>query len=160
MKESKVPQQAIEFMNQINFNKRIKWFAEESQDGKTFEAKVYYKGKKHSIEFSSKGEIIDIEVKVKFSQIAKTIQENIKSVLKEKFKKFKIRKVQLQYKGSEELLRENIMNKFSIAPRYEIVIKGKSDKNFELFEILFDSTGQHIEKELKFSPDNFDNLQF
>jgi hypothetical protein len=160
IKQSEAPEQAIKFTNQIGFKNRIKWYAEESQDGKTFESKVYHNGKKHSIEFSSTGEIIDVEVKVKFSKLAENIQYKIKSVLKTKFKKFKIRKVQLQYKGDKELLIKGIKNDFEIAPKFEIVLKGKSNKNFELYELLFDSTGERIEKELKFSPDNFDNLQF
>ena len=42
---------------------------------------------------------------------------------------------------------------------YEIIIRGKKEKQNALYEILFDETGNLI-KELKFAPINNDNLEF
>ena len=160
IEQEEVPKQAIEFIENVNFKKKVKWYVEESQDGKTIEAKTTYKGRKHSIEFDTKGAVIDVEIKINFSKLDKALQKNIISVLKERFKKFKIRKVQLQFKGQKEALINCITSQCLIKPSFEIVLKGKKETTYELFEMLFDSKGEKILKELKFSADNFDNLQF
>lgn len=160
VKPHEVPSEAIDFVSKVKFKKKIKWYLEESQDGKTFEAKVYFKKRKHSIEFNHLGSVLDVEIETKFSKIEKETQNKINSTLEKRFRKFKIRKIQLQYKGKEEDLMNCIKKECSLKPNYEIVLKGKTDSSYKLYELLVDYAGERILKELKFSQDNFDNLQF
>jgi uncharacterized protein YxjI len=63
-----------------NFKKKVKWYIEEGNDGNTFEAKVVYKRHRYSIEFSEEGQILDVEKKVKFSELSDEIQLKIKFI--------------------------------------------------------------------------------
>ncbi|PWG06773.1 hypothetical protein [Polaribacter aquimarinus] len=81
VKPKDVPKKSLEIIKIWNFKNKVKWYVEESQDGKTFEAKVRYKKYKYSIEFSKEGNIIDVEKTVKFSQLQKKIIQKIVKTL-------------------------------------------------------------------------------
>ncbi|CAM1339257.1 hypothetical protein [Tenacibaculum aestuarii] len=159
----KVPATSLQIIKMWGFKEKVKWYAEESQDGKTFEAKVHYQSKKHSIEFSEKGEIIDVEIKVDFTELDKEVQSKIEHVLFGKLEKFKVKKTQIQYKGDESEMYKAVFKLVShhekILPNYELIVKGKREKSYESYEFLFDSKGILI-KELKLAPQNNDNLEF
>lgn len=159
----KVPEASQQVIKMWGFKEKIKWYVEESQDGKTFEAKVCHQKKKHSIEFSDKGAIIDVEIKIDFSELEKDIQANIKRTLSEKFRKFKIRKTQIQYTGSESAMYKAVFQlateQETLTPKYELIVKGKVKKSYVKYELLFDGNGT-IVKELQFAPQNTDNLEF
>lgn len=158
-----VPAKAKEFIAKCNFDKKIKWYAEESQDGRTIEAKVCYKSKKYSLEFSEKGELLDVEVKVRFKNLSKSVQQSISKTLSERFKKFAIKKTQIQYKGNESSVYKAVfeLKTYSqkINPLYELVVKGKKASNYNMYELLIDEKGVVL-KELQFAPQNTDNLEF
>lgn len=159
----KVPKLSKHIIKMWGFKEKIKWYAEESQDGKTFEAKVCYKKRKHSIEFSEKGEIIDVEIKVNFSELDKEVQKKIRKTLGERFRKFKIKKTQIQYTGDESAMYTAVFDLEThhekSLPLYELIVKGKAKKSYVKYEFLFDSKG-NIMKELQFAPQNTDNLEF
>ncbi len=158
-----VPKKAIDFIEKCNFTKKIKWYKEESQLGKTFEAKTCFKKHKYSIEFDTAGTIIDAEVTIKFAKLPSEIQLNIKKTLATVFKKFKIEKTQIQYSGSESGIYKAMFDLKTIhekeLPKYEIVIKGKKAKTYARYEFLFNEKGAVL-KELKFVSENSDNLEF
>ncbi|CAM1344741.1 hypothetical protein [Tenacibaculum amylolyticum] len=162
IKQSEVPHTATSFVRKIKPTGKIKWYVEESQQGKTFEAKFTYLSKKFSVEFFKDGKLADIEVKTLFPKIPKETQSTIKEELYKEFKKFKIRKTQIQYKGSEEELinyfQEHKTEK-NLTINYEIVLDGKSQKGYQRYEFLFNTNGNKVSK-LKFIPTNFDNLEF
>ncbi len=155
-----VPKQAREFINKAKFKKKVKWFVEESQEGKTYEAKVYRNRRKYSLEFNEKGEVLDIEIKIKFSSLKKITRQHINSYLKNRFKKYKIKKVQLQYTGTGEDLLKCVRTSCGLKPKFEVIVKGKKKKGYQRFEFLFGEEGGEVIRELKFLPDNYDNLEF
>ncbi|OSY87542.1 hypothetical protein WH52_10565 [Tenacibaculum holothuriorum] len=161
IKIEEVPAEAKAFINKCKFDKKVKWYAEESQDGKTIEAKSCKNKYKYSVEFSSDGKIIDIEKTVKWKEIQKETKRNIKQTLSQKFKKFKIKKAQIQWKTDEDtyLKLMNRASKTTIKELFELIVKGKKESSYNLYEILFDTKG-NIVKELKFAPQNTDNLEF
>ena len=163
LKSTEVPEKAFHIIEMWKFKKKVKWYAEESQDGKTYEAKVCYKRKKHSIEFKENGDLIDVEKTVKFSELKEEIQRNIEKTLSEKFKKFRIKKVQIQYKGAESAIYAKLFQLKSIheeiIPKYEIILKGKNEKRFKNFEILFNKDGV-IEKKILIKSTDSTNLEF
>ncbi|MEE4000746.1 hypothetical protein V1T75_10390 [Tenacibaculum sp. FZY0031] len=161
--KDKVPRNSLHIIKKWGFKEKVKWYAEESQEGKTFEAKVYYQSQKHSVEFSEKGEIIDVEIKVDFSELNKKVQTQIKGLLSEKFKRFKIKKTQIQYKGDEGELYKAVFklagHHEKIRPNYELIVKGKREKLYVGYEFLFNSNGVLI-KEWKLAPQHHINLEF
>lgn len=163
IKETDAPNNSTETIRNWNFPNKVKWYAEESQDGKTFEAKTKFQNRKYSIEFSEKGDILDVEVQVLISEIPKNLQVAIEDKLRNRFSKYDIRKIQIQYIGSNAVLKNRIFNdsseKNNCTTNYELVIKGKKKQSFQLYEFLFDSKGTLL-KELPFKETNSDNLEF
>ncbi|WP_299046812.1 hypothetical protein [uncultured Polaribacter sp.] len=160
--EFQVPIPSSTFIKSLQFHKKVKWYAEESQDSKTFEAKVRHNNYKYSIEFTEKGNIIDIEKTIKFNELSKKIKENITRSLSIRFQKFKIKKTQVQFlcsntKEYKTLFIDSLSKDFYI--NYELVIKAKLEGNSNLFEILINENGQVL-KELKFTPSTSLNLEF
>lgn len=163
VKPTEVPKKAFELIEKWNFKKKLKWYAEESNDGKTFEAKVRFKKHKFSIEFSEKGHILDVEKTIRFSELSSKSREQIQQLLAKKFKKHRIKKVQIQFLGTKESLYDAVFDKNPTAKNvivnYELVVKGKKEKENFLYEILLDAKLRII-KELKFSASNSVNLEF
>lgn len=163
IKSTEAPKKSQQIIKKWNFKKKVKWYVEESQDGKTFEAKVKHKSKKHSIEFTENGDLMDVEVMVRFKKLPKKIKKNIKKSLAKRFRKFKIEKTQIQYKGKEDDVYKEIFklktNRKKLEPLYELVIKGKTTGRYKLYELLLNKKGK-ILKELKFAEQNSDHLEF
>ena len=156
-----VPQKAQDFIKQCEFDKKVKWYMEESQDGKAIEAKSYKKNYKYSVEFDMKGNVLDVEKKIKWKEIESSVRKSIENSLKKEFEKFTIRKIQVQWKSDEEILlgliRGDKENKTDVL--YEIVLKGRKEESTSLYEVLIKADGT-IVKQLKFAPSNSLNLEF
>ena len=163
IKPEEAPKTAVDFVTSNNFKKRVKWFAEESNDGKTFEAKVCHNKNLYSIEFSEEGTLLDIEKKVDFDEVTEVAQNNIKNYLKENYLKYKFKKTQIQYKGiPNELMRVfDAKNRNTIKAKiaYELIVSAKNDDGFKRYEMLFDENGNHI-KTLPIAPTFSLNLEF
>ncbi|MBQ0732713.1 hypothetical protein [Aquimarina celericrescens] len=156
------PKAAVTFINDAFDAQKVKWYAEESQDGKTFEAKICYLKIKHSIEFDILGHLIDVERKIKFKSLERELKNKIISTLDNLFTKHKIIKTQIQWKGNPEELLQSIkkQDKNNLPYQlYEIVVKAKKDTVFKMYEILFDINGK-TQKVLEITQRPTDNLEF
>lgn len=157
--EQLVPTVALDFIKRAKLNDTVKWYVEQSQEGKTFEAKT--KDKKHriSIEFSKEGRILEIEKKVRLAELDAQQIKVITSALIQRFKKFKIKKLQAHWSGSkDELLK--ILQKggpIELATHYEIVLRSKTDK--EHYEVLLTKGGE-FSSVLRMITGSFDNLEY
>lgn len=160
----KVPKKAHEFIQQMSFNNKIKWFKEEGLNKTSVEAKTKHNAQKYSLEFTDQGEIEDIEIEIKTDEISSETKSSILTHLESSYQKFKICKVQLQYIGEEKAL-QNILNKrpdkstTDLTLRYEIVIRAKLDSDFQELELLFDENGTLLATSQIISK-NSDNLEF
>ena len=162
IKENQVPQKAVLFFKDLDLASKVKWYQEKSQDGISFEAKVIHNHRKYSIEFTEAGTVIDLEIQVDFKKLPKPIQNTIKNTLIQRFEKFRIEKVQIQYTGDAETLKNIAFEKkssYKKIPTYELVCKGKHKKEWDYYELLIDKNGT-ILKDLKFSYFPLDNLEF
>ncbi|MFD2561401.1 hypothetical protein [Aquimarina rubra] len=160
IKSSDVPTLALDFMNQGPFDKKIKWYAEESQNGKSIEAKTCYKNIKYSIEFDTNGKPQDVEQKVSFASIPESLRKQIKSSLDSVFVKSKIKKIQKQWVGSRSALISLINQKTtpqSYDLNYEFIVRGKKDKQYTNYELLYNKKGVLLQI-LKIVSANTDNL--
>ncbi len=161
--EEKVPELAVTFLREFSFSKKVKWYSEESQDGKTFEAKLYHKSQKYSFEFDEKGKILDVEIKRKLKEIKKedcfTIQKKLKSL----FRKYRLKKLQIQFSGSSESIVKEL-KKYMETNTYdevlfELVVSGVKQQNYGTHELLLNTNGDVV-KALKVKAFNSDNLEF
>lgn len=144
MKERDVPLKALTFMDSLNAHVKIKWYKEEGLSGNSIEAKFKHQKTKYSIEFTTLGEIEDIEIEVNWLDIELEVSNSITEHLKLDCSKHKIVKVQKQFTGSENdlflVLRDDITNK-KLGIKYEIIVKCNQQKEVNLFEYLFDQKG-------------------
>lgn len=162
LKSSEIPVVAQTYVHSLGAKKKIKWYKEISQEGKSIEAKTKIRDHCHSIEFDQSGNLEDVEVKIDWEEVAKTTRQQIENYLEETFEKHKIRKIQRQYSGDSEAIRGALVEEKvtkEVMIRYEIVVKGKKNGEMNLYELLFSSEGQLLESytiELR----NTDNLEY
>ncbi len=142
--EDEIPEIAFEYITSRNVSK-YRWFKEESESGITYEAKFKHNKRKFSVEFSEKGQFEDIEISIAKSEIAEESKSRIEKALSAEFEKYKISKVQIQYKTIDlkELLSAAIP-KLDAPHIYEIVVKGKKGKSQKLWEFQFNYLGELI----------------
>jgi hypothetical protein len=147
IKSTVVPESALQFIDQVFENPRIKWYAEESQKGQSIEAKVKGDGTIYSIEFDKAGRLQDIETLIKFKSLPENLREAIENKLETKFSRIKIRKVQRQWTGSATTLQLLLAKKApeeKYTVRYELIIRGTKDKSTSDYEVLVDDKGSLI----------------
>lgn len=157
-----IPQKAVDFINTLNFSSKIKWYKEYGLNSTSFEAKTKFKGKKYSIEFDSIGNLEDAEIIISEKQIEEVVLSKIKSKLKTDKKKFKLGKIQIQYSGSKESVKQKIIknqNNENLIIRYEIIVTAKVNKKFQKFEYLFSHLGEFIQRKTIVLA-NTDNLEY
>ncbi|WP_299211756.1 hypothetical protein [uncultured Aquimarina sp.] len=162
IKSSDVPKLALDFMTQGPFDKKIKWYAEESQDGNSIEAKTIYKNRKYSVEFDTEGNPQDVEQKIPFTSIPEDLRKQIQNSLDSIFTKSKVKKTQKQWVASRSTL-ISLINKKTVTENYnvnyELVIKGKKNRRYSYYELLYDYSGSLL-RILKIVNANTDNLLY
>lgn len=162
IEEAEVPKNAVEFVLAIGELSGLRWFREESDSTYSFEAKANYNRAQWSIEFSSTGQIEDIEKAVLFTKIEAQTKGKIERLLNEKHNRYKVLKIQEQHVGSGESLLAIIQDehqKKPLRPNYELEVKTKTGKIFEKWEYLFDYEGNFIAR-AKYIPMNTDILEY
>lgn len=161
IKKNKVPQKAIAFVTSLKLKSKIKWFGEESSQGRSIEAKTKARKIKYSIEFDTLGNLQDVEIQIAKQQIPKATLEQIQKTLSTDFTKFKFVKIQKQLSGKSEAVLSSILQKkyTDVTIKYEIVLKGTLRKKKHLYEYTFSDDGM-FEKREKIIFKNSDNLEY
>ncbi len=158
---SKVPPSALTFISEIDFENKIKWYEENSQDGTSYEAKSKWNSYKYSIEFDENGQCLDAEKTIKWKRLNADLRKSILASLSNTFSKIKVSKFQLQLnckqfmeeeiKGVELIQSENVF--------YELVIKAIKESNRKFYEVLMNQKGEMI-KTLEIIDRPMDNIEF
>lgn len=163
IKEIDVPEPALEFIESTFGNQKVKWYAEESQDGKSIEAKTKFRKYKYSVEFDTAGNLQDIEKTIDFDEIPAETIHVITNSLTNEFGDFKILKIQVQYtSGDLDTMKELVKKGNSqqhFDKKYEIVLETRDDKTYKAFEVLITKKGR-VEKLLEMDLRTMDNMQF
>jgi len=161
IKASQVPEPAIEWLEDAFENiKKPKWYLEISQQGKSFEAKFQFKDHYYSVEFDSLGNVQDVEIEIKESEISPEVWQNIQGYFDTEYEQVKVEKIQRQLSGPAAALEDYFDEGESqgIVIRYELVFQGKKEI-WELWEGLFEEDGRFLSK-LKVQIRANDNLIF
>ncbi len=161
IKPREVPSAARDWLKDSFENvQRPKWFLEHSQNGKSYEAKFHYQGHFHSVEFDSLGNVEDVEIEIKESEVPLEVWKEIQFHFESIYAHVKVEKIQRQLTASKSDL-EDFFDEEEIVDvviRYEIVFQGKNEQ-WELWEALFDDSGKFLSK-LKVQIRLNDNLIF
>ncbi|MBK8556002.1 MAG: hypothetical protein IPL65_09675 [Lewinellaceae bacterium] len=147
LKEKYVPSTALDFINALTVERKVKWYLEEGLYRKSIEAKFTMNNRKHSIEFDTLGNLEDIEIRIKWGELNRTLRDSIGFYLGQDCAKYKIKRIQIQYSGDPSILLPKIKTGESTeyyTTRYEIVVKCRSKNDVNLSEYLFSDSGQKI----------------
>ena len=162
IKEDNIPENIKSYLNTITFKNKIKWYKDEGLSKYTYEAKTFHDNLNFSIEFDSLGIIEDIEFKIEWKSVPELTKKNIDFYLDSIYQKKKIIKVQIQYTGKPEnlinILRDRNQNQ-RLTRKYEIVLKGKENKKYQMMEYLFSNEGR-FEHKATIMIKNTDNLEY
>ncbi len=162
IKTDEVPETALQFIRTSNTDLSEKWYYEENQLDNSIEAKFKFNKKRYSVEFDTMGNLQDIEIETDFEALAEALQSKITASLQNNYSKHKIRKLQVQYSGDINSLAELLENSASqnrYKVRYEIIVKGRKNRQWNLYEITFNHAGE-LKKTDQIIFRNTDNLEF
>jgi hypothetical protein len=159
---AEVPEAAIEwFEDAYEDARRVRWYLEEGSGGPGYEAKLRWKGGRHSVEFDSTGRIEDIEIIISMRDIPSPTRKKLTQYFENQYDRYRIHKVQRQWIGESDDLEDFIDEDEydEVENRYEIEFYGKTGSRKNLWEALFDAGGDLIRvREIKLRPT--DNLNF
>jgi len=145
-----VPKSALDFVDALPCDRRIRWYREEGYTGHSFEAKTKVKRQRISIEFSADGTFEDIEVAISPEGVLKKeARSAMEAYLKTSNGGYRIEKIQLQFSGDPELASKSFTAgapQAGTTVRYEWVVSSKVDGEFALFEYLFDDDGAFLQR--------------
>ena len=165
IKKNQFPDAAHDFIKEkLKDAKKIRFYKETDTTKITYEAK-FKKDKLHySIEFDESGKVEDIEILIKEVDVPQDSWSNITKFLREKFDKYKIRKIQQQYSFTSDETAETTLNiafQNLLIPslNYAIIVRGKIQDNHADFEILFGAEGDFI-KMKESLPANYDHVLY
>jgi hypothetical protein len=142
-----VPKSALQFIESVSEGQKVKWFEETSQVGTSIESKFKLEGYRYSIEFSTTGEIQDLEIQIQDSELNQDVFQRIQIELDSLFTKYKILKIQTHFNGPEEKLLQVKQGKpvpAGLNKGFELVVKGKNHVEMQLYEIYFDDQGSLV----------------
>lgn len=158
----KVPQKALEYIFNATEASKVKWYYEINEKGNSYEAKYYLKKSKVSVEFDLQGTLQDVEIEINKSKMPATVKKSMRKYFKLYFNKYRLLKVQKQFKGSAEEIQKKLKDGRILTEDptfYEIVVIGKKTDNVTATEFLFDNKGNLISSK-KVIQNNQDNLTY
>lgn len=159
--EEFIPGKALEFINDLNLNDKVKWFKEKTTGRDSYESKFKEGGAFYSVEFDTLGNVEDVEVIQKKRNLSQQERTVLKEGMLKEFEKFKWVKIQRQYVGDEYKLKRIITEKEElIQPNFEVEIEAMtSEGGWKMYEILLSSDGEILMKrEVQLRPT--DNLNY
>jgi len=142
--KSELPDFAVAFESIFEGGQSIKWYLEEGLERYSIEAKYKRNGKRYSVEFDTLGTLEDVEIEIDQSEIPQETYRSICERLSAEGDRHKIDKIQIQYTGEEQVLKEvSVSGKCEVdcVTRYELVVRIRKDKELSSFEYLFSEDG-------------------
>lgn len=149
---------ALQFIENSKFRKKVRWYKELGLDEETYEAKVKYKKALYSIEFDLEGEIEDIEKLIKTKHIPQELRTIIARNIEEELGVLSILKIQLQWFNGLNTFQEIYANHDRSFPPFEGLELIVEDKSFIQYEVQTDAEGAilSLKKIINRPTDNLD----
>ncbi|MEQ8882775.1 MAG: hypothetical protein RLQ12_24250 [Cyclobacteriaceae bacterium] len=158
-----VPAMARGFIEEAYDTKRkIRWYYQTEGEEISYEAKLYWKDQLHSVEFDTLGDIIDIEIVVNWEMIDSPVRQNLEAYFNTNYDKWDLDKIQVQWSGPMENLKELIKKdqQSGLTKRFEIEYRGATETEDELWEGLFSGDGKELLQKRKIVLGNLNNLTY
>lgn len=156
------PKEAIGLLKAALLPKKIKYYKEQSDSGISYEAKFKHNGTFFSVEFSTDGNLEDIEAEI--TQLPSQTQGAINEYLSEEFKKYTLKKIQRQFIKTQEdnpstILKTALINTHSPSVNYELIVMVKAEAGWQQFEMLFDANGKLLSSK-KIVPPPYEHILY
>ncbi len=148
--------------SKVSDAKKLKFYKEIDSLKISYEAKFKKDKLWYSIEFNEEGTLEDIEITIKEIDVPNETYERIQNYLGTNFTSFKIKKIQQQYVTEdpvEKTFKNAFQNLMLPSVNYELIIDAKKEKNYDQFEILFNSEGNYLSIR-KSLPPNYDHVLY
>ncbi len=165
IKKNQFPETAHDFIKEkLQDAKKIRFYKE--TDTTKISYKAWFKKDKlyYSIEFDESGKLEGIEILIKELDVPEDSWSNITKFLNEKFNKYKIRKIQQQYRitpdeTAETTFKNAFQNLLIPSLNYDLMVRGKRQDERADFEILFGAEGDFL-KMRESLPANYDHVLY
>ena len=144
IKPGNAPEAARDWLQEaFGSPRKLKWYVEETSGNSSYEAKFVFRRAAHSVEFDLSGRIEDIEIQTTWEALPESTRESIGGYFNDTFKKYRFVKIQVQYTGAPEDLKDSVKKAdfANATTRYEIEFYGENDTSKLLWEGLFDDNG-------------------
>ena len=133
--------------------KRLKYFKETNHDKVSYEAKFKFNRKRYSVEFNEAGQLEDIEITIKKSEIPKTALTAIEQYLNAHCDSHHFIKIQKQYPQTEpftaqQVLKNALQNNNNGAVNFEIEVDLMTRKKHTAMEYLFNAKGSLLSQRI------------
>lgn len=149
IKKSEVPSVVMEWFKDVyEQSKKVKWYYQTDGDKSVYEAKLIHQNQLHSVEISPDGQTVNIEILIDFNEIESNAKTQIESYFEANYSKVNVKKTQIQYLGDRDDLEDFIDEaewSEDIKINYEIEFHGKNDQDDQLWEGLFNASGNIVE---------------
>lgn len=143
VKPDVVPANAVNWIKKVKIKKkRLRWYFEATSGKKSYEAKFLHDKRLYSVEFDTLGNIEDVEIFLKKRELDSKTTELIESTIDDRFLKFKIVKIQVQYvDAGDVLLRWMNGGQVNVNKQYEVEFEAKEDSVWRMYEGTFTAKG-------------------
>ena len=154
IKQSSLPEVMVSFIEKLPKNtKKVRFYKEIDGDQQSFEIKFRLNRTFYSAEFTTKGNLEDIEVITKTKHVDNTILKTITSYFDANFKKTKLLKIQKQYFPNPNQTAIGLLNTILVQntnekPRYEIIAEVTDSISRNLREFNFKEDGTFIKSRI------------
>lgn len=145
VRTKEIPQAAMEwFKDAYELPKHVKWYGETNETGNYFEAKLKWKGHRHSVKFTEQGTVVDIEIEKELKALPDAVQQKIQAELDSISASHRILKLQEQWTGEPDDLEDLIdeKEKDNLDKRYELEVFFRNGDNAGYHELMFSATGK------------------
>jgi hypothetical protein len=126
---------------------RVRWYAEETSGRRSVEAKFKHQRRHYSVEFSTTGELEDVELERKLRQLPDSIRQQLVQTF-QTLPKFHLHRLQEQWQGSTAGIKAALRGEFlpnEVVVQYEIEFTAELDKTYRLWEGTLNTEGQLLE---------------
>ncbi len=125
-----LPDRMLDYLDRhYDDTRRNRYYLEQNEEGKFYEAKFKYRRSRYSVKFRIDGSLYDVERQVKYKELPEATKDHVEKALSDRLRRWRVVKVQ------ERLEKGQVMG-------YEIEIKGKSSDHLGYFEAQFDREGR------------------
>lgn len=107
IRASAVPELARAWLKDVfESSRRLRWYEETHESGRSYEAKFKWRGQRYSVEFDLEGSIQDVEIEIAVEDIPSPALAGIQGYLASTYRTYNIARVQIQYSGVSDDLED------------------------------------------------------